>query len=541
MPALPLRHLSIRVPWHDAAWDGTVCHDPKGNASCLVLKEIRDSRDDEQEQRLAGQSIATLDQETQWPACVGERMTFMAPFEFTRTVKHPYAGFSPDHVHITPATFLHPAYSAAVIPFRWMSRKDAWELASRLDLDVDPERDPTDGWLEWNNWVQDHANQRVLLDTFFSAVEPERSLCFFYAKQTPMLDDADRILVGAGRVRAVGPLVEYGYSAPGKYRSYVWDRAVEHSVRPTFDDGFLLPYHELLERAKEGESIDLPACTALCPEDRRTEFSYAGEHVTHDGAIAALLRCRDALEHSEPYVTTPTGLMFKWIDARLGELWRLRGPTPGLGAALVAFGVERGNLLAYELSSVLGENESPWVLLDGLMAGTHHVSDRADALLTRTTRDKWLAISAKKPERRALLELVARFELTDDQAKRLWVIENRKEAGIDASDADLLANPYLLFERDRVSPDPVSAWTIDRGAFPAPTIRELHPLPEPSNVGDPTDRRRVRALVIETLEQAGSEGHTLQPRDSVVSKVRRYALVVGPVSCCPHAVSTLPV
>ena len=73
-------------------------------------------------------------------------------------------------------------------------------------------------------------------------------------------------------------------------RSYVWDRAVtSRCARPGFEDGFLLPYHEILERAAEDPSIDLRACTALCPGDRRGEFSYAGEHVTHDGAIAALL------------------------------------------------------------------------------------------------------------------------------------------------------------------------------------------------------------------------------------------------------------
>ena len=57
-------------------------------------------------------------------------------------------------------------------------------------------------------------DQRALLDAFFDAVERERSLCLFYAKQTPMVDDADRILIGAGRVQAIGEIVEYNYSAP---------------------------------------------------------------------------------------------------------------------------------------------------------------------------------------------------------------------------------------------------------------------------------------------------------------------------------------
>ena len=39
--ALPVRHLSIRVPWHDAGWDGTVCRQPADNGSCLVLERIQ--------------------------------------------------------------------------------------------------------------------------------------------------------------------------------------------------------------------------------------------------------------------------------------------------------------------------------------------------------------------------------------------------------------------------------------------------------------------------------------------------------------------
>src|SRR5579885_698837 len=51
---------------------------------------------------------------------------------------------------------------------------------------------------------------------------------------------------------------------------------------------------------------------------------------------------------------------FSWISDRLGELWRMRGPDPGLGSALVAFGLPRGHRIAYELSRFAGENESLW-------------------------------------------------------------------------------------------------------------------------------------------------------------------------------------
>jgi hypothetical protein len=36
-----VRNLSVRVPWHDRAWDGHVCTEPLGNSSCLALKLIK--------------------------------------------------------------------------------------------------------------------------------------------------------------------------------------------------------------------------------------------------------------------------------------------------------------------------------------------------------------------------------------------------------------------------------------------------------------------------------------------------------------------
>ena len=33
----PLRHISIRVPWHDTGWDGRVCAAPLLNGACLKL------------------------------------------------------------------------------------------------------------------------------------------------------------------------------------------------------------------------------------------------------------------------------------------------------------------------------------------------------------------------------------------------------------------------------------------------------------------------------------------------------------------------
>ncbi len=158
--AYPLRHLSIRVPWHDNGWDGTVCRAPKHNGACLKLDRIATSRNDAREQAVAGQSLEKLGQD-QWPCCVAERVSFMAPFEFTRTAQHPYVKSSPEtHAHFAPTAVRHPPYSAAAIPFNWMLLESMEDHGRDYNINVRPEWEPT---LPFHSaWVQDHRNQAGL-------------------------------------------------------------------------------------------------------------------------------------------------------------------------------------------------------------------------------------------------------------------------------------------------------------------------------------------------------------------------------------------
>ena len=40
-----MKHISIRVPWHDSNWNGHVCKNPACNTFCKVLPRISMSRD----------------------------------------------------------------------------------------------------------------------------------------------------------------------------------------------------------------------------------------------------------------------------------------------------------------------------------------------------------------------------------------------------------------------------------------------------------------------------------------------------------------
>jgi len=51
-----MKHISIRLPWHDRGWDGCVCNNPSNNYYCkgfhsVNAEEIRKNKDDEKKRR----------------------------------------------------------------------------------------------------------------------------------------------------------------------------------------------------------------------------------------------------------------------------------------------------------------------------------------------------------------------------------------------------------------------------------------------------------------------------------------------------------
>ena len=330
-----------------------------------------------------------------------------------------------------------------------------------------------------------------------------------------------RILVGVGRVKYVSPLNEYLYdgSPEGKLRSMLWERMVGHSIRPDFEDGFLLPYHEALEKSRDGEAFDPTEVVAFAPEDRFTEFSYATEHVSDDAAIEALLSMRAALLRSAELFGADIWKQEVWIDRELGRLWQNRGPFPGMGAVLHATGVPMSNFVARALNEHAGDDDSPWSVWFSLLdAPGDYLQPELARYIDRTTAMAWKRMT---DERRAFLELLSRVDLTQEQAEILATSEGRRKLRIEREDSDFIANPYLLYEATRLTSTPVSISTVDRGLFPTASVREKFPIPTPTRIDTAVDARRLRALSIRELEAAAAQGHTLVPRDEIVASLRQ--------------------
>jgi hypothetical protein len=457
----------------------------------------------------------------------------MAPTALALVKTHPFAG-NAALKGLRPTPVPMPPYSAHATPYRWMLRSEVSTATAEREHVYRPElEDRVDRLMggRSNSWVMHADNQSALFDEFFRTVVPKTSLVFFYAKHTPLADDPQRVLVGAARVAHIDLPRLYETTSDPAFPSLLWETVVLHTLRPEMTDGILLPYQALLAAADADPAVDLTPCVAHAPADAWSAFSFVTEHVSHDIAIDALLGIEQSARAACQIVDGIPPAAFAWIDEQVNRLWQLRGPCPGLGSAFSAFGIDRGTLCAHALARHIPEGADPWPVVEKAFADPEGLGPEVARHLTPTQCLKWAKLDE---ERKELLRLLSRFALTTDQARR-WYRDRDAWAPTALTDRVIIENPYLLYEEDRMAPDPIAAGTVDRGALPDESIAIAYPLPKPSAMIDNLDPRRVRALVVDVLEGAASSGHTLLPELDVATSVRDRPLGQP----CPLDVDTL--
>jgi len=526
---LPPAHLSVRVPWHDTDWTGRVCALPAANHSCTVLKNIKERKISEREEEDAGRAWVGLLDSDRVPPCALERAGFMRPRAFSIGREHAYSGgWTRSHSHFAETTQHMPAYSLEATPFRWVDRDQAPEFARTWGIGYDPDLETAaDAYIETRkltHWVQDHRNQLALLDSFFSGVVPGRSLVFLYAKDVPFLEERTpgaRVLIGVGHVTEVRPVVEWAYNGKGPMRAIMWERGVGHSIRQSFADGFLLPYHQLLSDPQL-QGMDLGPFVAMAPGEHFDEFSYVSERAGDDAAIAALTELARVVDLLPGVADGPWDRVSAWLGDRLADTWEKRGPYPGLGGALAGAGLERGPVIAHRVMKSIDDSaEDPWPILSRAIEEGAASKGVAAGLVGRASRKSWARVM-RNPDREAALRLLARFAVTGPQARRVFDAGSRTARVF----TDLLENPYRLYEDDRDESDAVGFSTVDRGLFTqsaaARAALSHAPLADPVNEGN--DDRRVRAACISVVENATSQGHTLVDEPGIRKRLAQLEL-----------------
>ena len=512
------KHLSVRVPWHDRAWDGCVCNSPENNSSCVILSNINEKKDDVKESKLKGKKIDNLAR-PDIPPCVREHGAFMCGTDITIDISHPYMEMNDDYKHFKTTPFRIPAYSLPAVPFRWMMKnpKDSSsEIAEDYRIDYDPEKEPDFESFD-PMWVQEYDNQKAILDKFFSFVKPKKSLVFIYAKDVPFSEEKGRVVLGVGFINSMEDVKEYNYDSKGERRSCIWEVNVLHSIRPDMKDGFILPYHEILAKFGNTNDIDFEDITIEAPD--WSQFSYGTEHVNHDVAIDCLLSMAEVLRKAEVLLGKSYKVQLDWISSRISELWEYRGAYPGLGAVLRGIGLDDGNFIAWEIYQTIEKKHGsvlkadPWTYIDGLfMAPGMIVPQKYAQKIGGTIQAVWKNYTTSQ---KSYLKLLSRIELTNIQAARFLFSTEAKY--IDP----ILANPYKFFEDEREYQPGISFKANDKAMFPPPNIRAVIDCPV---INESIDKRRVRALVVDILEKAALHGHTLLPLSVIMESINKTKL-----------------
>jgi hypothetical protein len=360
-----------------------------------------------------------------------------------------------------------------------------------------------------NGWVFEPDRQRALLSRFWGKLEPQNSLVFYYCNHgNPVDENTARIIVGVGRIAELGPQLYFGTTPKYQDQYPVWSRRISQAYP---DQGVRIPYQEYLRGGHRTEDI---VCEV--PRNALLPFSYGGEHVSDDVAVAILERVIQCVERvaADGHVAGDWERRLAWLNDALAEAWSGRGPFPGAGSVLQYLGFSKGTSFQRAVLAPMAKRaENPWDFALSILEGR----TEPDAGPYRTglllARDRWKLLKS----RQTLLSKLARFELSLAQVRRVADRDQRAASGIDATHDALVANPYIVSESDlgAVGSDPVALETIDHGLRP---VGDAALFPDADEVSH-DDKRRVRAVGVDVLREASNDGDTLLTLSDFLSRV----------------------
>ena len=504
-----MKHISIRVPWHDSNWNGHVCKNPTCNTFCKVLPRISMSRS-VTDCLHASEDWSILPQNER-PICACENGGFMNPHSYLREFKHVYMGKGGRHDVLKPTMIEIPAYSALAIPYRYMS------LGSQLWLsERHPEFHKEEEAPFTSSWLYGGERQIDILNWFRSNIKVNESICVFYCKNgNPVDDEGRRMIVGIGNVVSVAPIKFYDTDADYTYP--LWEIFLQHSIRPELKEsnGFLLPYNQYLDldedfiRKETGltkeEALDeIKISLEELGNSKRIleELSYGCEFISDQSMLIILENARRALEAVVRHglVGGDWQLQLRWINNSIAKVKSSVSPFPSFAECLKAIGVNYSYLIEQDIQIAgCGKKDNPWLYYDDLMTGKLSMSDPIYLSELPIYKKSW---RYRSNEGKRVLELLSRFELDAD------VIEQY----VDNSDIyeKLLSNPYIISEKCAQNYDNrVNTQTIDLGVIRDPDIQGVNIPTAPFVVETLIDERRLRSMVIERLCFALDNGDTL--------------------------------
>ena len=512
-----MKHLSIRVPWHDNNWNGTVCSCPFENTFCMQLPRIAGEKDIEKEKKVAGKDWSKLSPD-QMPPCLAESGAFMNEHAYKRISHHVYAN-NPDTPHhaLLPTEVDVPPYSFFGTPFRYMLVKNQDEIDGKFpDMPADEE-------VPFNtSWVYGRERQYSILEHFRSQVQ-KGSLVVFYTKSSnPVDEDTQRLIVGIGEIDEIHKILEYDTSADYTYP--LWDQLMSHSIRKNLKEsrGFLLPYNEYLNlpddeiKERTGKSKDECLSEIELSLDKlgnslrvMDELSYGCDHVDNHTMLLILNEAKQCVENVIRHKISGGDWrkQLAWIDEQITKVKDNIGPFPSFPDALNSIGINYAYIIEQDLRNkgILGVKDNPWPIFEKLV--NKEINSKGKIYEKELTyyRQTW---NSMNEDERLKLQLLSRIQLSSGQ-----ITEARETFTYE----ELSNNPYIISEHSDINiPESViTTQMIDVAVFSDSSIQGSCLPEKPYLVESKIDERRIRSLIVYFLKMSLNDGDTLVSLEEV--------------------------
>jgi exodeoxyribonuclease V alpha subunit len=316
---------------------------------------------------------------------------------------------------------------------------------------------------------------------------------FFYCKDGhPFAEKLKRILVGVSRIAEIGSQLYFGSAEPNPTERYpIWSRRITHDFG---SEGVRLPSQEYLRGGHDPANIN-----CRIPDADTFNFSYVAKHVSDDVAVGALTRMLQSVQavKDEGKVAGEWDAALKRLNDMLAEVWRNRGPFPGIGSVMEFLNCPSATAFQKQvLMPLLAKGQNPWEYTLAILEGRRKCEQKEYAKALAEAAEQW---SACKGPRRSLLALLARFELSRTQVERVAKPDLRAASGIAATDEQIVTNPYLLCEMDQGDgeSDLIGLEAIDRGMRPEGDAAQFL---AKDDICGADDRRRVRTAAVAVLQ-----------------------------------------
>lgn len=479
-----MKHLSLRLAWHENGWDGHICKNPKANIYCIgkysyEAPMIRKDRNLEIEEKYKGKQIDEIEENYIPPCCFGINAFGLKE---TNCYKEP-PDFFKDDTKIK--TWIMPPASACIWPYEEM-----YQIKTTI------------------NGKQDAKKRINEMRKYFSIFEEGKTLIFYYVNyDNPFsIDDKRYVIAGISRLKKISDEIRWENQSEKSIQQYgevVWGRIIE-SKYP--DEGLRIPY----EKYKDNEEV--LSKILFIPENSRN-FKYGTRQISDDDALELIERFVEIVSYLKEIGDKSENWdeRLKWLSSIMGVLWKHRGVYPGLFAILDYLD---SSIFIPKIRNFLNEGikeEEIYNDICNILKNTKSKLFKNDKNVVSFMLDKWEDLG--KEEQKLLIEVLPKFDLTKEQVSNI-LSEKRKANGIYSGLKEILDNPYILSEEyvgDDVD-DYISFNKIDHGIFINPELGVF-------NIMQVNDTRRFRALIVDVLKKTGQ--HSFLIAKDILDKINK--------------------